>query len=617
MTRGGFAGNILEVDLGEGAAQARPLDSELCEKYIGGFGICVKLAYDAIRPGTDPLAPQAPLVLGAGPLVGTSLPASSRVYAVAKLPESGAVGWCGAGGMHLGCMMKNAGFDHVIVRGRAKRPVYLSIENGEARIRDASALWGLGVEKTAEALWDLHGRPAGVITIGPAGENLVAYAMAYVDRFSSLGRGGFGAVMGSKNLKAVVIRGSLGVRVAERKQYRKLHDGLMDRIGNYKYLKEWQDLGLVKSLPLISREDYFKVKKRRVACVSCPIGDKDVVQVPDGAHAGLTACSSSMANLCMPLVYGFSDFRDAIACITELDSLGMDMFEFFGIMQFARALADHGILRLEPSEPAIDLASHESMRVWARRIALRQGTGDLLAGGFSAILDRFGEKASEHAPSLAKNMLTYVGPRGPLPWGLMGTMELGQALDPRGPHVGASGSPTYFEKRPLSVFPKHLARMGVPPEAMARILPGTDMPGGEPTGLSVGRMLKYSQVWFAILGSLGLCARAQINRFYDSALAAELYRAVTGIPASSETLAFKAQRVWTLLRMANAREGFTRVQDACPEKWFQEPAFKDYLTGRPVTRADLDRYTDEYYDEQGWDKKTGLPTPERLQELGL
>ena len=92
---------------------------------------------------------------------------------------------------------------------------------------------------------------------------------------------------------------------------------------------------------------------------------------------------------------------------------------------------------------------------------------------------------------------------------------------------------------------------------------------------------------------------------------------MTGIPASSETLSFKAQRVWTLLRMANAREGFTRVQDACPEKWFQEPAFKDYLTGRPVTRADLDRYTDEYYDEQGWDMKTGLPTPERLQELGL
>jgi len=187
-------------------------------------------------------------------------------------------------------------------------------------------------------------------------------------------------------------------------------------------------------------------------------------------------------------------------------------------------------------------------------------------------------------------------------------------LDPRGPHVGSSGSPTYFAKRELDVFPQHLRRMGIPEDAVGRILPGLGTPS---QGLKIGRLLKYSHQWFTILGSLGICARAQINRFYDAGLCAKLYEAVTGIKTDLDALRLRSDRAWTLLCMANVRAGYTRKDDILPEKWFQDPAFKNYLTGRPLSPDDVERMMDDYYDEQGWDVKTGIPTQERLKELGL
>ncbi|MBW2053680.1 MAG: aldehyde ferredoxin oxidoreductase, partial [Deltaproteobacteria bacterium] len=127
MNRGGFAGKVLYVDLTDEEIKQEPLDFSLCEKFIGGLGLTVKLAYDNIEPGNDALSPENPIVLGAGPFVGTNLPATSRVYAVTKLPSSGTIGWCGGGGMNFGCMLKNAGFDHVIIKGRAQKPVFLQI----------------------------------------------------------------------------------------------------------------------------------------------------------------------------------------------------------------------------------------------------------------------------------------------------------------------------------------------------------------------------------------------------------------------------------------------------------------------------------------------------------
>jgi aldehyde:ferredoxin oxidoreductase len=249
-------------------------------------------------------------------------------------------------------------------------------------------------------------------------------------------------------------------------------------------------------------------------------------------------------------------------------------------------------------------------------VSYREGLGEVLAEGFEGILREFGEDAEPLAPALIKGMHPYAGPGSALPWNLFGTMELGQVLDPRGPHVGSGGSPTYFAKRPLEVFPRHLKRMGVPSEAFERILPPDGAADGKPA-LRVGRLLRYSHRWFSILGSLGICARAGINRFYHASLCAEFYEMVTGIETDLDELGRRADRVWTLLRLASLREGLGRRDEGLPEKWFEEPGFKNYVTGEPLTREEAERMIEDYYEEWGWDRRSGVPTADRLEELGL
>lgn len=614
MSRGGFAGRILTVDLTSGTSSVEPLDMTMAELLGGGLGLSMGLAFENVVPGTGALTPENPVIIGAGPLVGTNLPASSRVFAVSKFPASGSIGWCGAGGMSFGCMLKHAGYDHIIIKGRAEHPVSLEIMDDRVEICDAGHLWGRGIAETDETLRKKLGRPSGTISIGPAGENGCSFAMAFVDGISTLGRGGFGSVLGSKNLKAILVKGSRGIEVAERSRYRTLATGLLERIRGYPYLKEWQDLGLLKSLPAIQADVYRKIRKRRIACISCPIGDKDLIEIADGELQGFTACSSSAVNLLTPLMYKFADYREAIRLSATLDDLGMDMFEFFGLMSFLKDLIDKGVIGQDRLEAPVAMNSLSSLTAWANLIARRQGMGDILAGGVESMLRELGEEAGTHAPPVVRGMLPYVGPDAPLPWNLFGTMELGQLLDPRGPHVAAGGSPTYFAKRPLEVFPKHMERMGIPDDAIARILPGQ---GGSEPELNVGRLLKYSHTWFTILGSLGICARAQVNRFYNAGLCAELYEAVTGIKTGVADLRLRADRAWTLLRMANIREGFSREHDLPPKGWFGPSGFRDYMTEQPITASDTDAMVEEYYDEQGWDRRTGEPLPGRIRELGL
>ena len=614
--RGGFAGKILYVDLTNRAISQRPLDDALAQEFIGGLGICLKLADDTIRPGTSALSPDNPIVLGAGPLVGTNLPSSSRVFAVTKLPTSNSIGWCGAGGVNFGYLFKNAGYDHVVIEGKADHPVYIKIINDQVEICDADTLWGKDSEETYRILQQSFDLPVGIAAIGQAGENRVPFSMAFIDRIATLGRGGFGAVMGAKNLKAIVVHGNQGIRVADRKRYKALSKKFSENIRQWRYLKEWQDLALMNAFQDVPIEIYRKIKKRRIACVSCPIGCKDVVEIQDGNFKGMVVGSSSAINLFKPVVYGFKDYREAIKITATLDGYGLDMFEFFGIMTFAKILCEKGVVPAHRVDSKIVIDSLASMEIWAQRISMRQGLGNILADGFKGIFEEFGDDAKKYSPSLVKDMHPYAGPGAAFSWGRFGTMELGQLMEPRGPHVGSGGSPTYFARRPLDAFPRHLERMGVPQEAIERILPGIKDPQqGE--DLKIGSLLRYSHTWFTILGSLGICARGQINRFYNAAMCAQLYETVTGIKTDMADLRQRAARVWTLYKMANLREGVDRKAEVPPDQWIGKSGFKNYVDETPITRGDIDSMAEDYYAEWGWDRKTGVPTPEAIERLGL
>lgn len=570
-----FAGKILVIDLSNSKVTKSSTITTTIKEYIGGFGLCAKFACELIKPDIEPLNPSNSLVIGAGLLVGTNAPATSRVYTFTKLPANGAIGWGGGGGVTFGCNLKFAGYDAVIITGKSERPVFIRVEDDNVEIADAEDIWRLGVGETCKRLRKDYG-DGGIMAVGQAGESLVKYSMMYIDGLSTVGRGGIGAVMGSKNLKALFVKGNGSVEVKDKKKFDRVVTELLERIRSYPYLKEWQDFGLLKSLPVIPRDVYLKLRKRRIACVSCPIGDKDLIEL-DGEEIYAT----SAANLATPTVMGMS-YKDAMKLVAKLDDYGMDMFEFLGILSFAKELNEKGELELEDE---VDFTSLDCMLSWARKIAFREGSGDWLANGFGEIERKFGVKAK----SIVKNMRAYVTPKGPLLWNLFGTMELSQLLDPRGPHVAAGGSPTYFAKRSPESFRRHLLRMGVPDKKIEEILRG---------GINIGKLLCYSHIWFTTLASLGICARAQINRFYSADICAELYSAATGIKLSKNQLIDRAKEIWRMLKLANFRAGFAREKDLPPEDWFDN-GFMDYVTGEPLSREDVEKMMDEYYVEMG------------------
>ncbi|MDY6964506.1 MAG: aldehyde ferredoxin oxidoreductase N-terminal domain-containing protein [Halobacteriota archaeon] len=603
----GYAGNILHVDLTTGKIGKEPLDEDLIKDFIGGLGINLKLAYDLIEPGIDPLSPDNPIIIGAGPLVGTVVPATSRIYITSKMPINGSIGWAG-GSMSFGCMLKNAGYDHVIVTGRAESPVYLSISDDDVHLNDASHLWGKDTNETADELWKMYDN-CGVISIGQAGENMVKISMALVDRISTLGRGGFGAVMGSKNLKAIITRGTKGVEVSDRNRLMKSYKKLYDRILKYPLREEWMKYGLIRSIPIVPKDQYIeKLKKARIACPSCPIGDKDLIEIKEGEFAGMVSYQASIVNAYQLGVIGAGSYDRTIKCFDMINRYGLDSVAITNLFLFVFDLYKRGVITDQDTDGLALKKNFDTILKLLEMTSYRQGFGDILAEGLCGIVKRFGDELEEYT-SIIKGMSFVVDPK----MMRLGTIEFEQIVNPRGPQVASGGSPTYFAPgRPLDSFRTHFDRTGIPEDAIDRIF----IPPEEKMGFSVGRLTRYSEDWFTVLGSLGVCARAQINRFYSAKLCAELYSAVTGRQTRREDHMKAAERAWNLYKVLNVREGFNRKDDLFPEHLIKS-RLTYFYGGVRVTEELAEKLLDDYYDERGWDVQTGIPTTEKLVELGL
>ena len=311
----GYAGNILHVDLTSGAIRKEPLSAELAKTFIGGLGINSKLAYELIKPGIDPLSPENVLIFGAGPLVGTLAPAGGRTDATGKSPLTGFLGVANAGNS-VAAMLKYAGYDHLVISGRAQKPVYLKVFDEDIEICDASHLWGRDILETTDAIWAELGN-CWVNCIGPSGEKLVRYACIMGNKRSAHSRTGLGAVMGSKNLKAIAVRGTRGIAVADEKRFMNLVNGMLEAISKSPLVQPWRTLGFVMAFEGYSAMGYFTTKnasqgypempqtfsqeeylqriaKTSYACLACPLGCKTVVGVKGGKYEGLTLQVSSL-----------------------------------------------------------------------------------------------------------------------------------------------------------------------------------------------------------------------------------------------------------------------------------------------------------------------------------
>ena len=608
MGLSGYAGRILYVNLTDGSSRVEPLDEKLAASLIGGFGINNRLALDHQPAGVDPLSPENLIIIGTGPFAGTAIPGAAKVLATTRFPLNEAFGTAAAGGSFAG-FLKSSGFDHVVISGRSSRPVVLRITEQQVHLDDAGDLWGGDTYETTDALHREH-EPCSVIAIGQAGENLVKNSIAMVDKAGTLGRGGLPAVMGSKQLKAIVAcQGTIAVEVADRQELHRLVNHLHDRILKWPGRQGIVENGLMVAPPDMA--EYHLRTRKPLACPSCPLGDKVMVRLDKGPYAGLQTYMTHLAVNRFSAQTSDEAYEQSIKYSDTLNRYGVGGTNFTGlfaeVIQMYRqgviTAADTGGLELRNDiDTALELL---------RMTAFREGFGEVLADGAEGVIKRFGPEAEKFVSHI-KGLGVVNDPR----IGGLGTMEFEQLTSPRGAHVAAAGSPSYDAGRPLADFVRHGQRMGASAESLERL---------EASGaFNPARYSRYSEDWYALFNGLSLCNRAQVNRFYHVDTLVELYQAVTGMKAGSTELMQAAERAWTIGKMLNMREGFDRRQDRIPETWFQsltfdghEQAITDYYRTTELTRQDLDGLLDDYYDERGYDKATGLPTQEKLRELGL
>jgi aldehyde:ferredoxin oxidoreductase len=621
VTIPGYTGSVLYVDLTSGRVVKEPLDPELVAALIGGYGINNKLAYDLVPPGTDPLSPANRIIIGAGPFAGTFVPGAAKVLVTTRFPLNGAFATA-AGGGSFALMLKSAGYDHVVITGRAQRPVYLRISEAGVELVDATGLWG---KDSFDTIDDLRSRyePCSVIPVGQAGENLVRDSVTSVDKAGTLGRGGLPAIMGAKNLKAIVVQqGTAPVNIAHRLTLQKLVNSLHERIVAWPGRRFILDNGVAPAPPDIAK--LHQMARKPIACPGCLLADKEIVRLNEGPYAGLRTYISSLSVHQFDAPYISVDgsqqpdtrssteaYEQSIKYLDALNRYGLCRANFSSLFSTMVSLYQEGVITKEDTGGIELKGDIETALRLVRMTAFREGIGEIMAEGLVGAAQRIGRGAEKYIAHI-KGQAIIIDPR----LSSLGTMEFEQTTNPRGAHVAAGGSPAFEPGRPVADFVRHGERMGIPDEALKRVV--------GPTSFNPGRYSRYSEDWYSLFNCLSLCNRAQVNRFYHVNTIAALYSAVTGIDLPPAQLMKASERAWTIGKLLNVREGFDRKDDRAPEAWFRplvqgskEYRVTDYEETSTLTKEDLERFLDDYYDERGYDRQSGVPTRRKLEELGL
>jgi aldehyde:ferredoxin oxidoreductase len=349
--------------------------------------------------------------------------------------------------------------------------------------------------------------------------------------------------------------------------------------------------------------ELFLSSRKVFACPTCPIGDKECLRVRDLKTYSCHIKHEIRAGATDPE----KDYYYKVMIQHTADRLGICLHTFHGLANVITALQDDGVLTHKDIGVELDGGAPSTIRLM-EMIAGKEGFGRILADGYPGLFDAFGDAAGRLA-SHTKGRHTVFDPRQ----SSLGTMEFGELTNPRGAHFQSGGSPAYVPGKTLKDFITHADRMGAPTEAVERV---------EKEGFNPGRYTKYSEDWFSLFSSVGLCNRAFLNRFYSLKLIHGFFSTLTGLPLWAQDLMRAAERGWNLTRVLNLKAGFTGKDDAPPDIWFVpgtgegtqlEP--RDYF-GESITREDVDRFLQDYFDERGWDQE-GKPSLEKLLDLGL
>lgn len=600
----GYGGNILRVDLTQSRWQKQPTPPQLARDYIGGRGFGAYLLYTEVPAHADPLGPENKLIISSGPLSGLMIPGAGKCDFTCKSPLTGGYASASLGGMFT-AEMKYAGLDSIILEGISPRPVILLIENEKINLLDAADYWGRGTIEVEKALKEKYGEEYQIAVIGPGGENGVSFASINHDYGRQAGRGGVGTVMGAKRIKAIVIRGTHSIPVADMAAYRKAGMALFKACKDAEGLKPWQTYGTtivaswcdeVGALPTRNfsagsfegaKTLYAPVMREQIVitdkgCFGCPS--------PCGKYSRMRRYNTNVEGPEYETIgmlgsnLGIPDIQDVAQANLLCDNLGIDTISTGGVIGWAMECYEKGILTKEDTD-GIDLrfGNVEAVFKVIELIARREGLGKLLADGVKKASQKIG-KGSDRFAIHVKGMeqSAYATHNAT-------AMLLAYMTCDVGAHHNRSWAITYDLQ---------VGRDLVVPEKVARII-----------------WLQNFRPMFDVLGS---CRLQWVELSIDRDLYLPALEAITGIPRSWADLEKVGDRIWNLTRLFWIREndGFGREWDLPSPRFYTEPPTSGATAGQITKYEDVQSLLDMYYEQRGWDSN-GIPTPQTLETLGL
>ncbi|MFW6189681.1 MAG: aldehyde ferredoxin oxidoreductase family protein [Planctomycetota bacterium] len=596
---GGYCGKVLRIDLSSGAIATEELDLDLAKTFIGGRGLGTHILKREIDTDVDALSAENKLIFATGPLTGSSAPASGRYMAVTKSPLTGTVASSNSGGW-WGPELKFAGYDMIILEGSSPEPRYLAIRDDEVELRDAGPYRGMLVSEKTDALLEAFGdQKARVLTIGPAGENLSPIAAIMNDKYRAAGRSGVGAVMGSKNLSAIVVRGSGRVEPADAEAAAELRSRLLERIREDDITGTGLPtygtavlVNIINESGVYPTENFQKGQFERAdevsgealaekyltgkdVCYRCPIACGRYTEV-DGIEGGGPEYETLWA---FSADCGVADLEAVIKANKWCNECGLDTISAGTTIACAMEMYQRGILEDEELDgPPLEFGSSEAIVEWSRKMGLGEGFGAKLARGSYRLAESYG--VPELSMSVKKQELPAYDPRGIEGHGLQyATSNRG------GCHV-----------RGYLIAPEIL---GVPEKLDPFSLEGKAV------------WARLFQDLTACIDSLGLCLFTSFALDADDYT--DLFNAVVGEDWTSEQMLKAGERIWNLERLFNLEAGVGPEQDKLPSRLLKEPMPEGPAEGRV---HHLDELLPEYYRERGWEPD-GLPNEGKLSELGL
>ena len=608
------------IDLSKNSVEIKPVPLDLRKKFLGGRGINMHFLSQSYTPQLDPFSPDNPLIFGAGLLTGTP-GFGSRMNITSKSPESGHLGDANVGG-DFGAELVKSGMSHLVIKGKSKSPIYLMIRNGRVEIRDARKLSGLDTVETQKRIRQEQGdERVQVACIGLAGENRVRFAGIRTGLKNSAARTGLGSVMGSKNLKAVAVRGTLDIEISDPEDYLRYCFKQMKKLMETKWVQALGKFGTPLLFQYGNATGILSVRNNQfttigdqgyvleaealepfstgmLSCSGCPAHCRHRFSIQDGKYEGTRGEGPEYASIgSLGTKLGNLDLQNIVYATELCNRYGLDTISTGSYIAWAMELYQRGIIDKETTGIPLSWGDGEAILELLHRIARRKGFGNILAEG--ALAGKvFGETSKEYLLNIKNFPIEMTDERLPK------SFALGMATSTRGA--------CHMRSRPS------LDILGLPEEVLRKLY-GGPVSSGFASYSGKGRMVWWHELLNAVCDSLGFCRFLTVFSSPHAPQYKQFCRLIalsTGLVMTPKELKTIGERIYTLERTMLAKDGMTRREDTLPKRYFDEPVSEGPAQGEVIFREEFNKMLDEYYRLHGWDEN-GIPTKKSLERLDL